>query len=49
MKEIIAINGSSPAFIYLYAQAFIEYAKSVDIDETVARDLLQSRLSALPK
>lgn len=49
MKEIIAINGSSPAFIYLYAQAFVEYAKSVDIDETVARDLLQSRLSALPK
>lgn len=49
MKEIIAINGSSPAFIYLYAQAFVEYAKSVDIDETVARDLLQSRLSALQK
>ena len=24
MKEIIAINGSSPAFIYLYAQAFVE-------------------------
>ena len=44
MKEIIAINGSSPAFIYLYAQAFIEYAKSVDIDETVARDLFAKSL-----
>ena len=27
MKEIIAINGSSPAFIYLYAKGFIDYAK----------------------
>ena len=44
MKEIIAINGSSPAFIYLYAQAFVEYAKSVDIDETVARDLFARSL-----
>ena len=44
MKEIIAINGSSPAFIYLYAQAFVEYAKSVDIDETVARDLFAKSL-----
>ena len=36
MKEIIAINGSSPAFIYLYAQSFISYAKSVGIDESAA-------------
>ena len=45
MKEIIAINGSSPAFIYLYAQAFVEYAKSVDIDETVARDLFAKMIT----
>ena len=31
MKEIIAINGSSPAFIYLYAKYFSDYAKSVGI------------------
>lgn len=31
-------------FIYLYAQAFVEYAKSVDIDETVARDLFAKSL-----
>ena len=44
MKEIIAINGSSPAFIYLYAQSFIEYAKSVDIDEDVAVKLFAQSL-----
>ena len=36
MKEIIAINGSSPAFIYLFAKGFIDYAKSVGIDEAAA-------------
>ena len=44
MKEIIAINGSSPAFIYLYAQAFIEYAKSVDISEEAAVELFAKSL-----
>ena len=44
MKEIIAINGSSPAFIYLYAKAFIDYAKSVDIDEGVAKSLFAKTL-----
>lgn len=39
MKEIIAINGSSPAFIYLFAKGFIDYAKSVDISEDVAKEL----------
>ncbi len=36
MKEIIAINGSSPAFIYLYAKGFIDYAASVGIDAQTA-------------
>ena len=36
MKEVIAINGSSPAFIYLYAKGFIEYAEKVGIDKDVA-------------
>lgn len=39
MKEIIAINGSSPAFIYLYAKSFIDYAESVGIDTDVAKTL----------
>lgn len=39
MKEIIAINGSSPAFIYLFAKGFIDYAKSVDISEETAKIL----------
>lgn len=44
MKEIIAINGSSPAFIYLYSKAFIDYAKSEGIDEEVAKTLFAQTL-----
>ncbi len=39
MKEIIAVNGSSPAFIYLYAKAFIDYASSAGIDSDTAKTL----------
>lgn len=39
MKEIIPVNGSSPAFIYLFAKGFIEYAVSVGIDEETAKEL----------
>lgn len=44
MKEIIAVNGSSPAFIYLFAKAFVDYAKSVDIDENTAKELFSQSL-----
>ena len=44
MKEIIAINGSSPAFIYLYAQSFIKYAESAGIDGEVAKTLFAKSL-----
>lgn len=44
MKEIIAVNGSSPAFIYLFAKAFVDYAKSVDIDEETAKGLFSQAL-----
>lgn len=44
MKEIIAVNGSSPAFIYLFAKAFIDYAKSVEIDEKEAEKLFAKAL-----
>ncbi len=44
MKEIIAINGSSPAFIYLYAKGFVDYAKKVGIDENAALRLFAQSL-----
>lgn len=49
MKEIIAINGSSPAFIYLYAQSFIKYAESVGIDAEVAKTLFAKSLTGSAK
>lgn len=44
MKEIIAINGSSPAFIYLYAKGFLDYAASVGIDTEAAKALFAKSL-----
>ncbi len=44
MKEIIAVNGSSPAFIYLYAKYFIDYAASVGIDAEAAKELFAQSL-----
>ncbi len=44
MKEIIAINGSSPAFIYLFAKGFIDYAESVGIDRAAAQELFTQSL-----
>lgn len=44
MKEIIAINGSSPAFIYLFAKGFIDYAESVGIASDAAKELFTQSL-----
>ena len=44
MKEIIAINGSSPAFIYLYAKGFVQYAQKAGIDEGAALRLFAQSL-----
>lgn len=44
MKEIIAVNGSSPAFIYLFAKGFIDYAQSVGIDTASATELFSQSL-----
>ena len=44
MKEIIAVNGSSPAFIYLFAKAVVDYAKSVGIPEETAKKLFSQSL-----
>lgn len=44
MKEIIAINGSSPAFTYLFAKAFADYASSVGIESDAALALFAQTL-----
>lgn len=44
MKEIIAVNGSSPAFIYLFAKGFIDYADSVGINADAAKELFAQSL-----
>lgn len=44
MKEVIAINGSSPAFIYLYAKAFVDYAEKVGIPQETALPLFAQSL-----
>lgn len=44
MKEIIAINGSSPAFIYLFAKGFIDYAAKQNIPEDTAKQLFAKSL-----
>lgn len=44
MKEIICVNGSSPAFIYLFAKGFVEYAAENGIDEKCALDLFAQTL-----
>lgn len=44
MKEVIAINGSSPAFIYLYAKGFVDYAAEVGIGEKEALNLFAQTL-----
>lgn len=39
MNEIIAVNGSSPAFIYLFTKAVVTYAEKNDIDTKTAAEL----------
>ncbi|MDE5600118.1 MAG: pyrroline-5-carboxylate reductase [Oscillospiraceae bacterium] len=45
MNEIIPINGSSPAFIYMFAQGFLDFAKSKGIDEHIALNLFCATLN----
>lgn len=44
MKEIICINGSSPAFIYLFAKGFMDYAAESGIDSGAALRLFSASL-----
>lgn len=39
MREIIAVNSSSPAFLYLYAKGFLEYAKAAGLEDGAAARL----------
>lgn len=40
MNEIIAVNGSSPAYVYLFAKSMVDYAVSVGIDRGTALSLV---------
>ena len=40
MNAIIAVNGSSPAYIYLFAKSMVDYAVSVGIDRETALHLV---------
>ena len=44
MNEIIAVNGSSPAYIYLFAKAMADYAKSCGIEYDKAMNLVCAAL-----
>lgn len=39
MVDIIPVNGSSPAYIYRFAKAFVDFAKGKNIAESVAMEL----------
>lgn len=40
MNAVIAVNGSSPAYIYLFAKSMVDYAVSVGIDRDAAMKLV---------
>lgn len=44
MNKIISVNGSSPAYIYLFAKAICDYAKESGINEAVALNLICATL-----
>lgn len=44
MNEIISVNGSSPAYIYLFAKAMADYAQSNGIDYDKAMNLVCATL-----
>lgn len=44
MNEIIAVNGSSPAYVYLFAKAMADYSKECGIDYEKALNLIVATL-----
>jgi pyrroline-5-carboxylate reductase len=49
MKEIICINSSSPAFIYLFAKSFVDFAEQNDIQREAATVLFSQTLIGAAK
>lgn len=45
MREVIAVNSSSPAFLYLYAKGFLDYARDAGLDEGVALRLFAQAMT----
>ncbi len=45
MNEIISVNGSSPAYIYLFAKVMADYAKSCGIEYDKAMNLICATLA----
>ncbi len=44
MNSVIAVNGSSPAYVYLFAKAMVDYAVKEGIDEAAAMKLVCATL-----
>ncbi|MGI5959466.1 MAG: pyrroline-5-carboxylate reductase [Massiliimalia sp.] len=49
MNEIITINGSSPAYLYLIAQYFVEYGEQQGIDSKTALELFANTMTGTAK
>lgn len=49
MNEIISVNGSSPAYIYLFAKAMADYAQECGIDYDKAMNLISATLEGSAK
>ena len=49
MNEIISVNGSSPAYIYLFAKAMADYAQECGIDYDKAMNLICATLEGSAK
>ena len=49
MNTVIAVNGSSPAYVYLFAKAMADYAKQEGIEEKTAMRLICATLKGSAK
>ena len=49
MKEVIAVNSSSPAFLYLFAKGFVDYGKHVGIGEETSLQLFSQAMIGAAK
>ena len=49
MNAVIAVNGSSPAYVYLFAKALLDYSHTQGIDEKSAVNLVCSTLEGSAK